>query len=86
MRRVDVVVGSKNRVTTIIESLGEEPMKMAKMVDSEALGAARKKYLLLGREIEALSWSIDKENMMHTHSKLGIFIEQAVGEAWRGNE
>lgn len=54
-------------------------------MDTIALDAARQKYLKLGREIEGMPASIDRENALHSHSKLGIFLEQAVGsDAWRG--
>ena len=45
------------------------------------LEAVRQKYLKLGTEIEqGASWS----NMQHTHSKLGIFIGDLVGDQnWR---
>ncbi len=51
-------------------------------IDLVALGAARQKYLKLGREIEAMPPSLDKDNAMHSHSKLGIFLDEAIGTAW----
>lgn len=48
-------------------------------IDNEALKAARQKYLRLGREIEGAA---TRGDLAHTHSKLGIFLEQALGTAW----
>lgn len=50
-------------------------------IDWGELQAARAKYLKLGREIER---SASYGDMSHTHSKLGIFLEGALGPAWRG--
>lgn len=47
------------------------------------LKAARQKYLQLGKELEALPQSTERQNLMHTHSKLGIFLDNEVGEKWR---
>lgn len=49
------------------------------VVDGPALRAARAKYVQLGREIGSASVS----DLTHTHSKLGIFLDQALGAAWR---
>jgi hypothetical protein len=54
-------------------------------LDVEHLKAARLKYLQLGREIERLDDQDERANLMHTHSKLGMFLEEAIGSlAWRG--
>lgn len=50
-------------------------------IDWGDLKAARAKYLKLGREIER---GASYGDMSHTHSKLGIFLEGALGPAWRG--
>lgn len=55
-------------------------------LDFQTLDAARKKYLKLGREIDAIqapTHSIDKSNAQHTHSKLGIFLSEVLGEDWQ---
>lgn len=49
-----------------------------------SLEAAATKYLRLGVEIEALApGGPVRDNLLHTHSKLGIFLDEAIGEVWR---
>lgn len=43
---------------------------------------ARKKYLRLGREIEQVSDPDVRSDLMHTHSKLGIFLAAGLGPNW----
>ena len=61
-------------------------------VDYASLKAARAKYLQLGVEIEALT-PIRKDvtlneisDLLHTHSKLGIFLEEALGDDYFGRK
>lgn len=56
-------------------------MARIERVDRGSLDAARQKYLQLGCEIERGAGYGD---LAHTHSKLGIFLSEALGPAWRG--
>lgn len=51
--------------------------------DPVALKEARRKYLKLGVEIEKYTSGDVYFDLSHTHSKLGIFLDQALGKAWR---
>lgn len=48
--------------------------------DKQSLKAAAEKYLQLGREIAA---DASVSDLQHTHSKLGIFLDEAIGADWR---
>ena len=47
------------------------------------LKAAKLKYLQLGVEILNYTSGDVYGNLMHTHSKLGIFLQDVLGDAWR---
>lgn len=44
---------------------------------------AFRKYLQLGREINDVTDDHFRANLAHTHSKLGIFLEEAFPSAWK---
>lgn len=53
-------------------------------LETESLKAARRKYLQLGDEIEQVKDSLLRANLEHTHSKLGIFLSEAIGyKIWK---
>lgn len=57
------------------------------MLGSQAeLKAARQKYRLLGQEIGNLPSGNDRDNLIHTHSKLGLFLAEALGSRWGKEE
>jgi hypothetical protein len=58
-------------------------MKLDMQVNSVSLKAARQKYLQLGREIEKMPFPTLRSDLEHTHSKLGIFLEECFGSQWR---
>lgn len=53
------------------------------VVDFGMLVAARGKYRLLEAEIKQVKNARLRENLLHTHSKLGIFLADAITELWR---
>jgi len=55
-------------------------------IDKQSLRSAKQKYLKLYDEISQISDSSLRSNMLHTHSKLGIFISDGVrqNEGWTG--
>ena len=79
------------RCQDFLRALADENDALRKELEGirsgESVKAARQKYLQLGREIESLSIGSERENLMHTHSKLGIFLDECFGSsAWRGEE
>lgn len=48
----------------------------------KSAAAALQKYRHLGVEIGALPASVQKDNLDHTHSKLGIFLSEILGDNW----
>lgn len=62
---------------------GERERASQPLLDFTTLDAARKKYLKLGREIEAMPSSLDRDNALHSHSKLGIFLTEVLGDDWQ---
>ncbi len=72
--------GDQGRCMVDLETL--QAAKKAQ-VNEQGLEAAREKYLQLGREAGLLP-EPHRDNLEHTHSKLGIFLELAFGvERWR---
>jgi len=57
------------------------------MIDISSLRAAKMKYRKLYDEISQIKDPSLRANMIHTHSKLGIFLHTAVGDKiWKEAE